>query len=97
MKEGRLARNLRTPGTIFLDNDHKIIQHWNNRKKKNWGSGKEKRASGACETVTEDLTLMSLSPRRREERGQGWKGTKIMAKSSPNLARDLNLWHQEAE
>ena len=24
MKEGRLARNLRTPGTIFLDNDHFI-------------------------------------------------------------------------
>lgn len=43
--------------------NNKITQP-ENRKKKNWGK-KLKRASGASEMVTKDLTFMTLSPRRR--------------------------------
>lgn len=46
-----------------LENINKITQP-ENRKKKNWGK-KLKRASGASEMVTKDLTFMTLSPRRR--------------------------------
>lgn len=57
------------------------------------------RASGACGTITKDLTFVpsKFQNRRKKECGAEKELKEIMAENIPNLARNINIEIQRAE